>query len=400
MRIVQAMDVAQEPSSVGEAPKRVLRSLEQLCADFKQRQRYGRSGLSLVHDDAARELPSDNGSQCAEEVVDGECNDVVLRPLHQLQSDFDARRLVKKPAGKAAPKSSPFALPLATDAADDIGKEACCTPLRPCTGTLVKVIERRGFGFLLPDGEQHADVMLHCSQMARGNFRDMSVGMRVQYVQDTDRQTGRKRATNAVRMEEDDLERGIAEDQVHGAPTYNRDELVKVFAKIGRRIDRHPGLRLSAISFPTEFSSGSSCSSTSGSCCSNEEAADTLRVRHASLDDEYLIGKLEERLSKESGFDDMNEETFGESSGWSFEEAVAANARLAQKLDFGHGLSVGGVCSSTLASSTADSGSSAADCSPAERSGGPSRSESPDHHAYDCLEGDLPYYMLVGLQLQ
>jgi len=54
------------------------------------------------------------------------------------------------------------------------------------------------------------------------------------------------------------------------------------------------------------------------------------------LDDEMLISRLEARLSRESGADARNEETFGSdmasSGGWSFEEALEANGRL-QKMD-------------------------------------------------------------------
>lgn len=46
------------------------------------------------------------------------------------------------------------------------------------------------------------------------------------------------------------------------------------------------------------------------------------------LDDEHLIMKLEERESREACVDWKNEETFGENGGWSFEEAIQANAQL------------------------------------------------------------------------
>lgn len=48
-----------------------------------------------------------------------------------------------------------------------------------------------------------------------------------------------------------------------------------------------------------------------------------------ALDDERLLVRLEEREAREAGADAMNEETFGaDATGWSFEAAVEANARL------------------------------------------------------------------------
>jgi len=47
------------------------------------------------------------------------------------------------------------------------------------------------------------------------------------------------------------------------------------------------------------------------------------------LDDERILASLEARLDKESGADALNIQTFGTSAGWSFEEAVEANNKLA-----------------------------------------------------------------------
>jgi hypothetical protein len=47
------------------------------------------------------------------------------------------------------------------------------------------------------------------------------------------------------------------------------------------------------------------------------------------LDDVSLLIQMEERLSRESGADSMNEETFGDcSEAWTFEKALAANEKL------------------------------------------------------------------------
>lgn len=49
-----------------------------------------------------------------------------------------------------------------------------------------------------------------------------------------------------------------------------------------------------------------------------------------NLDDEKCLVKLEARLSRESGADAKNSETFGDcEGGWSFDDAVQANAKLA-----------------------------------------------------------------------
>jgi cold shock CspA family protein len=217
------------------------------------------------------------------------------------------------------------------------------------------VVERKGFGFILPDGKDVADVMLHCSQLngsSSSSRDDLHVGMRVRYQPETDAHTGKKRAWCVTVLQVPD---SVKSDNV------------------SRRADR-------------------------------EARASKAKSRaHESLDDEYLIGKIEERLSKESGFDDANDETFGESRGWSFEEAVAANARLAAgarlaaaKADWEY--------SGPPADISVDSSDSTADGTPTGRSGGQSRSNSPDPclvQAEEFLQGGwLPGYMLEGLQLQ
>ncbi|CAE8702324.1 unnamed protein product, partial [Polarella glacialis] len=55
-----------------------------------------------------------------------------------------------------------------------------------------------------------------------------------------------------------------------------------------------------------------------------------MAVQDPELDDENLCVRMEARLSKESGADSNNWDTFGDDcwGGWSFEEALAANSRL------------------------------------------------------------------------
>jgi hypothetical protein len=54
-----------------------------------------------------------------------------------------------------------------------------------------------------------------------------------------------------------------------------------------------------------------------------------LHLADPSLDDEMLIVALEERLSRESGADARNRDTFGDcAGGWSFKEALEANQLL------------------------------------------------------------------------
>lgn len=49
------------------------------------------------------------------------------------------------------------------------------------------------------------------------------------------------------------------------------------------------------------------------------------------LNDEEFLGRLEARLSEESGADANNAETFGDvNGGWTFEKALEANSKLGQ----------------------------------------------------------------------
>ncbi|CAK0886711.1 unnamed protein product [Prorocentrum cordatum] len=399
-----------------QVPKSCLTPLDKLIADFQGRVGIVRRACADTRRTTAAcgegewELPSDEGSDAEDGAVrrwsarlalppvddlqDGAARRrsarLALRPLGDLQRDFCSRTPVVA-AGSAAGAGPRSSAPQAGAAR---------------TGALVKVVQHKGFGFILPDGAQVADVLLHCSQLARDGFRDMHVGMRVRYVEETDVRTGKRRAKTAAVIEQEGprgATTGVALGDAAGA-SYSRDELLRAFARIGRSSTGSSRCMFSVIRVPQARSSESdSCSSSSsGSAGEHQWSSGDY---HASFDDEYLIGKLEERLSKESGFDDMNEETFGESSGWSFEEAVAANAKLAATLPFGLGAAALATAQeaekhwvSTLASSTTGSGSSAAGCSP-----GGSRDESPaGSPALRAARGEeaVPLYVIAGLQLQ
>jgi len=108
----------------------------------------------------------------------------------------------------------------------------------------------------------------------------------------------------------------VPEQAAEVAPTsssssraYNRDIMLGVFKSLAAssRLGTHSRLKLSMVHVPRP---------------SRTDQEDPC------LDDERLIARLEARLDKETGADDSNMQTFGTCSGWSFEEAVAANEKL------------------------------------------------------------------------
>lgn len=374
-------------SAAPEAPGSCLTPLDQLVAEFQNRV----GTATAARCEGEWELPSDEGSDVEDGAARKRSARRALRTLGDLQHDFDGRPVRSPACAGAAAEAAPTSQPL------QVGKGGDAAASR--AGTLVKVVQHKGFGFILPDGSQVADVLLHCSQLARGGLRDMHVGMRVRYVEETDARTGKRRAKTAAVIDQEGASgatNGVARGGVAGA-SYSREKLLRTFATIGRSSNGPSRCMFSAIRVPQ------ACSSESGSRSSGSSSAEEPSWApglHASLDDEYLIGKLEERLSRESGFDDMNEETFGESSGWSFEEAVAANAKLAVGLPFGLGAAALAAAeaaeknwNSTLAGSTTGSGSSDAGYSPCE---------SPWSSPVLCAAKDeaMPLYVLAGLQLQ
>ncbi|CAK0904218.1 unnamed protein product [Prorocentrum cordatum] len=366
-------------SAAQDVPQCRLAPLDQLVAEF--RSRVGAAAPPRC--DGEWELPSDASSDSEDRGAQSRSAGRALRPLGDLRRDFDARRA----GAGAVPTTSPLPAAAAHRA---VRSGQCGGAAAASTGTLVKVVQHKGFGFILPDGAEVADVLLHCSQLARDGLLGMRVGVRVRYVEETDARTGKKRAKEAAAMIGEEGPGGSTNGELRSraaGASYSRDDLLRAFERIGRPSNGSSRCMFTTVRIPQ------------GPCWAPFK-------HHGSLDDEYLIGKLEERLSKESGFDDMNEETFGESSGWSFEEAVAANAKLAVSLPFGLGAAAVTAaemaekhCFFTLADSTTGSGSSATGCSPSGPSPGESPSGSPLLRAARG-EGAVALHALAGLQLQ
>jgi len=194
----------------------------------------------------------------------------------------------------------------------------------PGTGVLKKAFEERGFGFIAPDSEDGSgDVFLHFSDLADESAKNLSVGARVRYEAEFDEFSGRLRAKSVAAISDtpdvrEDVS-SLADDSAWGMEmcplprtnSYNRDVMLTLF----KAMTAHPvafdiaaDLKITTVPMPPL-----------------RRAADE---QDPHLDDEHLIAKLEARLDKESGADARNMETFGACSGWTFEEALKANAKL------------------------------------------------------------------------
>mmetsp|Transcript_11292 Transcript_11292/g.19615 ORF Transcript_11292/g.19615 Transcript_11292/m.19615 type:complete len:348 (+) Transcript_11292:81-1124(+) len=174
-----------------------------------------------------------------------------------------------------------------------------------CVGSVERVFEGRGFGFITPNDGTN-DVFLHCSDIKESSER-LHVGAKVRFQVEVDATSGKKRARNATIL--DSAPKAVAAN----TSSFPRDQLLDMMHIIlaSKAARREGDLRIHTVYMP------------------KREHAATSSVEDPTLDDEKLIAKLEERLSKESGADAMNMETFGTCrGGWSFEEALAANAKL------------------------------------------------------------------------
>lgn len=191
------------------------------------------------------------------------------------------------------------------------------------TGILKKIFEGRGFGFITPDQDHGAgDVFLHFSDVASGGARNLGIGTWVRYDIEPDTASGRLRAKNVTVLPSTPSTTASESPSVSvegtspvpssTARVYNRDAMLGVLQALSvcRKLDSSASLRLTTVPMPP------SCASRSAD------------QEDPYLDDERLLAKLEARLDKETGADAWNMQTFGTCSGWSFEEAVAANARL------------------------------------------------------------------------
>eukprot|EP00928_Gymnodinium_smaydae_P035285 TRINITY_DN24858_c0_g1_i1.p1 TRINITY_DN24858_c0_g1~~TRINITY_DN24858_c0_g1_i1.p1 ORF type:complete len:502 (+),score=120.86 TRINITY_DN24858_c0_g1_i1:124-1629(+) len=283
-----------------------FRSLEDLCKDFKTRR--GEPAVA-------------NGTSSVSEASGGE-----QQNSEPLSSTADSAAVAPAPG-----KSTLGAWP------NDVGKpvyeggHATSISRSQQVGVLKKLFREKGFGFLALDGSQNADVFLHFSDLCNGGSEDMATGIQVCFDPDVDPRTGKIRARNAViaglgeSTQADDYDMTESEcESTAGAAVriYGLEDLLRARRSLqaaGRLGTRPKSLPIRTLFIPWSLEEESDDSSDSA-----------LDDEDLDLDDEACVAALEVRLSAESGADRYNNDTFGEecASGWTFEEAVQANAEL------------------------------------------------------------------------
>jgi cold shock CspA family protein len=399
--------------------KCALRPLSELCADFKrQRGSDGSDSKDTALPDDLWEVPSDvpsenewdEGHMYNPRAAEAEpSRRTALSTLDKLRDKFKERQ-------KERERTSHINVPVG-------GGSQPKPPAASHTGTLTKLVERKGFGFIVPDVEGTGDVFLHCSELLGAVCGDMFVGMRVRYDVEVDSRSGKMRARTATILEAESSNAQAVEKRTVAAPedrgsqdaakkgkdavqkrrasgSFTRGELLGAFRRLGRPYGKASKLGILSVRLPKVQGQRRWGYSDSGSDSGTSDDDSSWMEEDACLDDEDLIATMEARLSRESGFDVMNKETFGESyiSGWSFEEAVAANAKLSSC----HLLS--GVVELSMTAkdleelggepTTAGGSADGAETSPMESPGGRSRADSPSEPEA------IPQYILEGLQLQ
>lgn len=226
-----------------------------------------------------------------------------FKSLEELTRDFQQRR-----QGSSRNRTSEVAKTEHKDAVKDSRSEAqtmSSSSSQYCVGSVERVFEGRGFGFITPNDGTN-DVFLHCSDIKESSER-LHVGAKVRFQVEVDATSGKKRARNATIL--DSAPKAAAANTC----CYGRDQLLDMMHMIlASKASRREGdLRIHTVYMPKGEHSAAS------------------HLEDPTLDDEKLIAKLEERLDRECGADVMNMETFGTCrGGWSFEEALAANAKL------------------------------------------------------------------------
>lgn len=229
-----------------------------------------------------------------------------FRSITELTKDFQEQAQPAQEARKASRAAA---------------KEVEQTPSTYGTGMLKKIFEGRGFGFIAPDQDHGAgDVFLHFSDISGGGARNLGIGTWVRYDIEPDAASGRLRAKNVLVLpstpstaaSEGPMQNIEAADDPHliGCE-YNRDVMLGIFKAMltSSRFEESHGFKLTTVPMPPSARRGAD-------------------QEDPYLDDEQLIAQLEERLDKETGADALNMQTFGACSGWSYEEAVAANEKL------------------------------------------------------------------------
>jgi len=216
-------------------------------------------------------------------------------------------------------------------------------------GSLRKFYVAKGFGFVAADDLDGAapmrDVFMHISDVIGADRKGGRVesqlvpGTRLRFRCEVDSNTGKPRArqvsllSSLVGREEESTEasesererprstRGFDDIQAPASNvSYSKEEMLTTFAVLRRRgaLSKRGSVNLGTVTLPDEVHT-----------CSAPSRADLKES--PELNDELLIAKLEDRLSRESGADVHNAATFpNERRGWSFEQAVQANARIAE----------------------------------------------------------------------
>jgi cold shock CspA family protein len=242
-----------------------------------------------------------------------------FRPLEELNQEFNERRGTAIRSLRELTKEFQQHLrrPKISEAAQRAMEDHHCSSAG--VGVIKKAFEGRGFGFITPDNyDGTGDVFLHFSDLVDGSARNLGVGTRVSYDVELDSSSGRYRAKNVTAISEPDVTSDVddreSEDGLFASSnchSYNRDVMLSLFKALAGSSSSNKaegGLKIFTVPMPP--------------------ARRTEDEQDPHLDDEHLIAKLEERLDKETGADALNMETFGACSGWTFEEAVEANANL------------------------------------------------------------------------
>jgi len=224
-----------------------------------------------------------------------------FRSLAELQSNFQSRH-VPAPVPQAVPEQ-----------VDQIKSSS--------DGVLTKVFQGKGFGFIAPD-DGSKDVFIHFRDIMNGGCKDLVVGTQLHFHLVIEDQSGNRKAKNATVKNPKGAETSIAPEspslieQASDSQLYSQKMLLNVFGALRK---------------------------TSGLLKLNPCTPTTLympRPGHGNnkkfyeedpnLNDENCVIRLEMRLSKESGADANNVETFGDCAkeGWSFEQALEANSKL------------------------------------------------------------------------
>lgn len=278
----------EERRAAGEPPAAVaFRRLEDLNEDFQRRLRQSAAAVAPTKGASDAEAQQGVDDKAPASAMPKTKKSVAsaaptLRPLEDLTREYREKRGERQRARKAVAATAPSAVTEATAGA--------APPVAPSTGTIRKLIEGKGFGFVAPDGGA-ADVFLHCSDLIVS--QELVIGMRVRFEAEVDAATGKTRARHASILEVPGPAPGPPPAATkRSARSYGREDMLCV---------RQALLRVGKLKLDAQY------------------------------DDERIVAQLEARLSRESGFDAKNAETFGVASvasGWTYEAAVEANERL------------------------------------------------------------------------